>query len=312
MIIEKSQQIIEEVGKAMVGKNEVVEKVLMAIYASGHILLEDYPGVGKTTLALAFSKALGLDYKRIQFTSDTMPSDITGFSVYNKETGELDYKPGAVNCQLFLGDEINRTSPKTQAALLEVMEEGSVTVDGITHPLPHPFLCIATQNPVGSAGTQPLPDSQLDRFMIRLSIGYPSTEEQVSIIEQRQHHNPLFDISPVVMAEDILEVQKYLSTIRMTKEILKYMTTLCEQTREGSMVELGVSPRGVIALSQMARAHAILRERNYVIPEDVQEVFVDVCAHRIILKPQARIEGITPISFLNKILDTTEPPKIGL
>ncbi len=283
MIIEKSQQIIEEVGKAMVGKNEVVEKVLMAIYASGHILLEDYPGVGKTTLALAFSKALGLDYK-----------------------------PGAVNCQLFLGDEINRTSPKTQAALLEVMEEGSVTVDGITHPLPHPFLCIATQNPVGSAGTQPLPDSQLDRFMIRLSIGYPSTEEQVSIIEQRQHHNPLFDISPVVMAEDILEVQKYLSTIRMTKEILKYMTTLCEQTREGSMVELGVSPRGVIALSQMARAHAILRERNYVIPEDVQEVFVDVCAHRIILKPQARIEGITPISFLNKILDTTEPPKIGL
>lgn len=283
MIIEKSQQIIEEVGKAMVGKNEVVEKVLMAIYASGHILLEDYPGVGKTTLALAFSKALGLDYK-----------------------------PGAVNCQLFLGDEINRTSPKTQAALLEVMEEGSVTVDGITHPLPHPFLCIATQNPVGSAGTQPLPDSQLDRFMIRLSIGYPSTEEQVSIIEQRQHHNPLFDISPVVMAEDILEVQKYLSTIRMTKEILKYMTTLCEQTREGSMVELGVSPRGVIALSQMARAHAILRERNYVIPEDVQEVFVDACAHRIILKPQARIEGITPISFLNKILDTTEPPKIGL
>ncbi|MDD3220657.1 MAG: MoxR family ATPase [Lachnospiraceae bacterium] len=312
MIIEKSQQIIAEVSKAMVGKNDIIEKVLMAIYANGHILLEDYPGVGKTTLALAFSRALGLEYKRIQFTSDTMPSDITGFSVYNKNSGELEYKPGAVNCQLFLGDEINRTSPKTQAALLEVMEEGSVTVDGVTHMLPQPFLCIATQNPVGSVGTQPLPDSQLDRFIIRLSIGYPSTEEQMAIIEQRQHHNPLDNIQSVILAENISEVQQYLSTVKITKEVLRYLTVLCEMTREGSMVELGVSPRGIIALSQMAKAHAVLRERNYVIPEDIQAIFYDVCAHRIILKPQARIEGFTVHSFLEKILETVEPPKIGL
>jgi MoxR-like ATPase len=240
-----------------------------------------------------------------------MPSDITGFSVYNKDTGAFDYKPGAVDCQLFLGDEINRTSPKTQAALLEVMEEGNVTVDGITHKLPKPFICIATQNPVGSVGTQPLPDSQLDRFIVRLSIGYPSTQEQVAIIRQRQHHNPLNDIRAVVSAEDILEVQNYLSSIKMTDEILTYMTMLCEATRNGAMVELGVSPRGVIALSQMARAHAILRERNYVIPEDVQEVFTDVCAHRIILKPQAKIEGFTADSFLEKILNTVKPPRIG-
>ncbi|NCB91538.1 MAG: MoxR family ATPase [Clostridia bacterium] len=312
MIIEKSRQIIAEVGKAVVGKDDVIEKVLMAIYANGHILLEDYPGVGKTTLALAFSKALGMDYKRIQFTSDTMPSDITGFSVYNKDSGQLEYKEGAVNCQLFLGDEINRTSPKTQAALLEVMEEGSVTVDGITHMLPQPFICIATQNPVGSVGTQPLPDSQLDRFLVSLSIGYPSMEEQIDIIEQRQHHNPLEDIHPVIQAENIVEVQQYLSTIRMTRDIMRYMITLCEKTREGSMVDLGVSPRGVIALSQMSKAHAVLRERNFVIPEDVRAVFANVCAHRIILKPQARIEGFTVYSFLQKILDTVEPPKIGL
>lgn len=312
MIIEKSQEIIAEVGKAVVGKNDVIEKVLMAVYANGHILLEDYPGVGKTTLALAFSKALGMEYKRIQFTSDTMPSDITGFSVYNKDSGQLEYKPGAVNCQLFLGDEINRTSPKTQAALLEVMEEGSVTVDGVTHPLPQPFICIATQNPVGSVGTQPLPDSQLDRFLIRLSIGYPSTEEQMDIIEQRQHHNPLESIHSVIMADNIIEVQQYLTTVRVTKEVLRYITQLCEKTREGSMVDLGVSPRGVLALSQMAKAHAVLRERNYVIPEDVQAVFFDVCAHRIILKPQARIEGFTVQTFLQKILETVEPPKLGM
>lgn len=311
MIIEKSHQIINEVSKAMVGKNEVIEKMLMAIYAGGHVLLEDYPGVGKTTLALAFSRALGLEYKRIQFTSDTMPSDITGFSVYNKETGELEYKPGAVNCQLFLGDEINRTSPKTQAALLEVMEEGNVTVDGVTHKLPNPFLCIATQNPIGSVGTQPLPDSQLDRFMVRLSIGYPDTAEQVAIIQQRQHSNPLNDVRPVVTAEDIVEVKHYLSAIKMTPEIIEYMTVLCEKTRESSIVELGVSPRGVIALSQMARAHAILRERNYVTPEDVQAVYCDVCAHRIILKSQAKIEGLSVESFLQRILDSVVPPKLG-
>ncbi|SHJ85101.1 MoxR-like ATPase [Hespellia stercorisuis DSM 15480] len=311
MVIEKSEQIIREVGKVLVGKDDVVEKVLMTIYAGGHILLEDYPGVGKTTLALGFARTLGLDYKRIQFTSDTMPSDITGFSVYNKETGGFDYKAGAVDCQLFLGDEINRTSPKTQSALLEVMEEGSVTVDGITHKMQQPFICIATQNPVGSVGTQPLPDSQLDRFMVRLSIGYPNTQEQVDIIKQRQYNNPLDSIQKVISADDILEIQNFMSSIKMTDEVLLYMTRLCEATRDSSLVELGVSPRGVIALSQMSRARAVLKERTYVIPEDVQNVFLDVCAHRVILKPQARIEGVTARSLLTGILNQVEPPRLG-
>ncbi len=312
MIVEKSEQIIAEVSKALVGKQEVIEKALMAIYAGGHILLEDYSGVGKTTLALGFSRALGLDYKRIQFTSDTMPSDITGFSVYNRETGKLDYKPGAVDCQLFLGDEINRTSPKTQAALLEVMEEGGVTVDGVTYQLKKPFICMATQNPVGSVGTQPLPDSQLDRFMVRLSIGYPSAQEQVAIIKQRQHHNPLEDVKPVVSGEDIIEVQNYLSTIHVSDEIYHYITSLCEATRSNSFVELGISPRGVIALSQMVKAHAVIRERNFVNPEDVQAVYKDVCAHRMILKPQAKIEGKTADGILQEIMDTIAPPSMGI
>lgn len=311
MIIEKSEQIIKEVGKVLVGKDEIIEKVLMTIYAGGHILLEDYPGVGKTTLALGFARALGLDYKRIQFTSDTMPSDITGFSVYNKTTGGFDYKPGAVDCQLFLGDEINRTSPKTQAALLEVMEEGRVTVDGVTHKMSEPFICIATQNPVGSVGTQPLPDSQLDRFMVRLSIGYPSAQEQLDIIKQRQHHNPFDGMQTVVTAEDILEIQNYLSSIKMTDEVIMYATELCEATRDSSVVDLGVSPRGVIALSQLARARAILKERTYVIPEDIQACFLDVCCHRVILKPQAKIEGVTAERLLTQILKNTEPPRMG-
>ena len=283
----------------------------MAIYAGGHVLLEDYPGVGKTTLALAFSRVLGMEYKRIQFTSDTMPSDLIGFSVYDKQKDTFIYRPGAVNCQLFLGDEINRTSPKTQAALLEVMEEGNVSVDGITHPLPKPFICIATQNPLGSIGTQPLPDSQMDRFMVRLSIGFPSIEEQAMIIKQRQHHNPLQDVKAVVSAEDILDIQRYIASVTMSEEILLYISALCEMTRLSPMVEMGVSPRGALAISQMARAHALLEKRDYVVPEDVQEVFLDVCAHRCVMRPQARIEGVTAESYLQDILKKATPPELG-
>lgn len=291
MVVEKSGQIMREIRKVLVGKDAVIEKVLMTIYAGGHILLEDMPGVGKTTLALGFSRVLGLDYKRVQFTPDTLPSDITGFSIYNKNTGDLEFKPGAVMCNLFLGDEINRTSAKTQAALLEAMEEQNVTVDGITHNLPHPFICIATENPLGAVGTQRLPDSQLDRFMVRLSIGYPTTEDQIQILRQKMYHDPMEDVQKVVTRDDILEIQNYITSITMTDDILRYITLLCEATRKEEMIELGVSPRGVIAMSRMARACAILRKRDFVIPEDVQEVFEDVCAHRIILKPQAKIEG---------------------
>ena len=308
MVIEKSAKIIREVGNVLIGKDDVVEKVLMTIYAGGHILLEDAPGVGKTTMALAFSKVLGLDFKRVQFTPDTLPSDIIGFSVYDRQTGELDYRPGAVMCHLFLGDEINRTSAKTQSALLEAMEERNVTVDGITHKLPHPFICIATQNPLGFAGTQRLPESQLDRFMVRLSIGYPNTQEQIRILQKKMYQDPLEDIKKVIDRDDLLEIQNYLTSITVTEEILRYMTLLCEATRTEEMIELGISPRGVIALLKMSRACAILRRRDFVIPEDVQEVFLDVCSHRIVLKPQARIEGLKAEEILKKILEEVKPP----
>lgn len=308
MVIKQSEQIMKEVGKVLMGKEEVIEKVLMAIYAGGHILLEDTPGVGKTTLALGFSRALGMEYKRIQFTPDTMPSDITGYTLPGTADSGTVYRPGAVHTNLFLGDEINRTSPKTQSTLLEAMEEGSVTVDGVTYQLPKPFICIATQNPVGMSGTQPLPEAQLDRFMIRLSIGYPGTEDQIRILDEKRSQNIMEDVHAVVTRDMVLEVQNYLSAIRMTQDILRYMTILCEHTREDAGVELGVSPRGIIALSRMARARALLGERDYVIPEDVRAVFLDVCAHRVILKPQARMEGRTVVELLEQIMKSTPVP----
>ena len=308
MILEQSGLIVQEVKKAFMGKDDVIARVLTAIYAGGHVLLEDCPGVGKTTLALAFSRALALDFKRIQFTTDTLPSDITGFTMYNRQTDKFEYREGAVQCNLLLADEINRTSPKTQSALLEAMEERSVTVDGETHPLPNPFICIATQNPVGAAGTQALPESQLDRFMVRLSIGYPSSEDQVNILKAKKYADPLDQIRPLVTAEHICEVQNYLSALRISDELLYYITHLCEATRTNQMVNLGISPRGVLALTQMAKAQAVLKGRSFVVPEDVQDVFIDVCAHRLILKPQARVQGITEQSVLEGILKEVYPP----
>ena len=311
MIIEQSEQLIREIKKVFIGKDDIIEKVLMTIYAGGHVLLEDAPGVGKTTLALGFSKALGLDYKRVQFTPDTMPSDITGFNVYNRNTDEFEYKPGAADCHLLLGDEINRTSPKTQAALLEVMEEGSVTVDGVTHILPKPFICIATQNHYGSAGTQALPESQLDRFMVRLSIGYPGRDSQVEILKNRHGIGDLDYVRPMMTRDDVKEIQGYLYSVRITDDILYYITDLCAETRKSPMVELGVSPRGVQAVAQLVKARAVLKERDYVIPEDVQAVFTDVCAHRLVMKPQAKIEGVTAEDVLRKILRHVKAPTFG-
>lgn len=307
MIVEQSRQIIEEVNKAFIGKEDIVRKLLMTIYAGGHVLLEDCPGVGKTTLAVAFSKVLGLDNKRIQFTPDTLPSDITGFTMLNRETNQFEYREGAANCQLLLADEINRTSPKTQSALLEVMEEHTITVDGVTHVLPMPFICIATQNPLGSAGTQPLPESQIDRFMVSLSIGYPSLEDQMKIINSQRYNNPLEDLKEVTNAQNILEIQEYLSSVRMADSVLAYAIRLCEETREHALVELGVSPRGVLALVKMAKANAILEGRNYAIPEDIQSVYIDVCKHRVILRPQAQIEGIDAEGLLEEIMNKIKP-----
>ncbi len=307
MILEQSEHIINEVEKAFMGKNGIVRKVLMTIYAGGNILLEDCPGVGKTTLALAFAKAIDLKFKRVQFTPDTLPSDITGFTMYNRQTGEMEYLPGAADCNLLLADEINRTSSKTQAALLEVMEEHKVTVDGVTHILPSPFICIATQNPAGVAGTQALPESQMDRFMVRLSIGYPSTEDQARILKARRYSNPLDDIKPVTTLENLTEIQNYLNSVKIGDDVLYYIIRLCEETRKHPLVEMGVSPRCVYALTRMAKAHAILAERGYVIPEDVVAVYTDVCAHRLLLRPQARIEGVTPEEILAGIVKQVKP-----
>lgn len=303
--------IIDEVKKVIVGKDHIIKKVLMVILAGGHILIEDVPGVGKTTLALGFSKAMDLDYKRMQFTPDTMASDITGFSIYNKETGELEYKKGAALCNLFLADEINRTSAKTQAALLEVMAEGGMTVDGITHKTPEPFICIATQNPMGSAGTHKLPDSQLDRFMVKLSMGYPDISEQVDIVKQRQGIDPMETLKAVVSADDIIKMKNTVKECYAADEVIEYGAKLCAGTRELEYVEQGVSPRAVLALMKMARACAVLENRDYIIPDDIKNVFVDVCSHRMELTPKARIMKITPEQLLTDLIRDIDPPAIA-
>lgn len=307
MVVEQSEHIIAEVKKAFMGKDEVIRKVLMTIYAGGHILLEDCPGVGKTTLVLAFAKALGLDFKRVQFTTDTTPSDITGFTMLNMATNDFEYHSGAVMCNLLLADEINRTSPKTQSALLEAMEENNVTVDGTTHALPSPFICIATQNPLGASGTHPLPESQLDRFMVKLSIGYPSCEDQMKILNANRYTNPINDIKTMGDAQSIVQVQDYLSSVRISEDVMRYAIALCEETRVHPLVELGVSPRGVIALTRMSKANALVEQRNYVVPEDVQSVYKDVCAHRLVLRPQAVVEGVSRNDVLDGILKKVKP-----
>ena len=304
------QAVIGELKKVIVGKDDIIRKVLMVVIAGGHILLEDVPGVGKTTLALGLSKVMNLDYKRMQFTPDTMASDITGFSIYNKETGELEYKPGAAMCNLFLADEINRTSAKTQAALLEVMEEGGMTVDGVTHRTPDPFVCIATQNPLGSAGTQKLPDSQLDRFMARLSMGYPDLASQVDIVKQRQLTDPMDTVRPLISAAHIKAMRKAVQIVRMEDEVIRYAAELCEKTRSAEAVEHGVSPRAVLALVQMAKAAALMDGRDYAIPQDVKSVFIDVCAHRLILTARARIRKETEEKVLQGIMAEVNPPQI--
>ena len=306
---QKLDAICREVQKTLTGKQAVVEKVLMAMLCGGHILLDDVPGVGKTTLAVAFSKALGLRYRRIQFTPDVLPSDIVGFSMYDKQQNAFRYVPGIVSdTNLLLGDEINRTSSKTQAALLEVMEERQVTVDGVTHPLPVPFAVIATQNPVGSAGTQLLPQAQLDRFMVRLEMGYPDFESQVNILRDRQQDDPLTQVREVSSAEALLEMQRQAQSVHMADPLLEYVTRLTEATRAHPLVLLGVSPRGALAVCRMAKSRAFMHGRDYVLPEDVQSVFIDVCAHRLFLAPKAKISDTTAADVLTGLLEQVRRP----
>lgn len=310
-IQEKIDILQKEVSTVIKGKDEVIRKVIMAILASGHVLLEDVPGLGKTTLAKAFSKALGFANKRIQFTPDTMPSDIVGMSIYNEQTNAFEYVEGAaVNCNLLLGDEINRTSSKTQSALLEAMAEGCVTVDGVTHQLLEPFVVMATQNPVTSGGTQALPDSQLDRFMICLSMGYPDAESQLAILKNVSDRDLIEKVQPVMTIEDVKQAKSYVKNMQVNDEILRYIICLCEKTREHEHVELGISPRGVGALAEMAKSFALCEGRTYVVPDDVLAIFPDVCAHRLILNTKARRENVTAYEILEEIAQQVEKPKL--
>lgn len=299
---DKTIKIREEVKKAIVGKDDVINKVLMAILAQGHILLEDVPGVGKTTLAVGFAKTLGLDTRRVQFTSDTMPSDIIGFSAYDMQTGELTYKPGAIMTNLLLADEINRTSSKTQSALLEAMEERQVTVDGVTRPLNSPFIVLATQNPIGSAGTQMLPSAQLDRFLMRLSMGYPDRASQIGIMKERHHENPLDRIVPVVDIPTLNGMIDEVTHVHVEDAIYDYVSEIVEQTRNNPFIQLGISPRGALAICRTAKACAYLKGRDYVIPDDVAEVLPDVGAHRLVLSAKARLHEYTDRQLLLDIL----------
>ena len=303
---EITRNVLAEVKKSIVGKDDVISKVWIALLAEGHVLLEDVPGVGKTTMALAFSRALGLDTKRIQFTPDTMPSDIIGFSMPGKDG--MVYQPGAIMTNLLLADEINRTSSKTQSALLEAMEERQVTVDGTTYPLQKPFAVIATQNNVGTAGTQLLPYAQMDRFLVRLSIGYPDYEAQMSILRDRQSTDPIGSVAQVVTHDDVLRMQAEVRAVTAKDSILDYITRLAMASREHPMVEVGISPRGTLFLDRMAKAHAYLEGRDYVTGGDVQAVFHDVCTHRVILNQKSRLSGGTVTQVLDELLETVEVP----
>ena len=307
---ELAVQIQNEIKKVIIGKDDVIEKVLTAILAQGHILMEDVPGVGKTTMAMAFSKVLGLDNKRVQFTSDTMPSDIIGFSVYDKQSGKFEYKPGTIMTNLMLADEINRTSSKTQSALLEAMEERHITVDGITHDLPKPFIVIATQNQVGSAGTQLLPSSQLDRFLIRTSMGYPDMKSQIEIMKERHHENPLDNIVPITNKETLNNLIYEAQNTFVADAVYAYASELIEETRHNQYIQLGISPRGALALCRAAKAHAFLQGRDYTTPEDVSSVFVDVCAHRLVLEAKARLHELYAEEILTEILKSIKQPNI--
>lgn len=305
---EKLNSIQHEVNKVIKGKADVVEKVLAAIIAGGHILMEDIPGVGKTTLATTFARSMSMNYKRVQFTPDVLPSDILGFSMYNSATKEFEYREGAVFCNLFLADEINRTSPKTQSALLEVMEEGTATVDGVTRKLPDPFVVIATENPYGSSGTQMLPESQLDRFMVCLSMGYPSHEDAVEILKGNAS-KPLDKVTEIITVDELVQLRGKTNDMFVRDEIYDYIVSIVEATRTMDIFSMGASPRGTIALLRMAKAVAIIKGRDYVTAEDVQRVAKDTLGHRVKLSARGKAQGITTEQAVNMLLQQIPAPR---
>ncbi|MBE6975631.1 MAG: MoxR family ATPase [Ruminococcaceae bacterium] len=309
-INEVAQKILGQVRRVIVGKDQQLLWVLAAMLSGGHILLEDIPGVGKTTMAVAFSKVMGLQCNRVQFTPDVLPSDVTGYSILDQSTGKMVYQPGAVLCNLFLADELNRATSRTQSALLEAMEEGQVTVDGIIHKIPTPFIVLATQNPTGAAGTQLLPDSQMDRFSMRMTLGYPSVADEAQMVLSRQGRKPMEELEPVLDAEGLTALQEEVAKTYINEQVVNYVVSLIDATRKNMYILRGASPRATLTVTAMAKAVARLRGNDYVTPKDVQEVFVRTVAHRLLLSPKAEAAGMSPYQILGKILETVPAPRI--
>lgn len=306
------ETVTKQVGQVILGKEQEIREIMLAFLANGHVLLEDIPGVGKTTLALAFSKSMQLDYKRIQFTPDVLPSDLTGFSIYRREEERFVYQEGSVFCNLLLADEINRTSPKTQSALLEVMEERRVTVEGVTRPVPEPFLVIATQNPQGSAGTQLLPEAQVDRFMVSLSVGYPDYDSELAMVLGVREKSRVEDVVSVLQGDTLRHIQNAVDQVYLKENVGDYIVRLVRATREHPELSCGGSPRASIALVRMSRAAAFLNGRDYVIPSDVEEQFPYIIRHRITLDSAARMNGRTKDAVIGEILQQTRRPSMGI
>ena len=307
--IGNAKLIIREVSRVIVGKDETIIKVLLAILAGGHILMEDIPGVGKTTMAVSISRALGLEYNRVQFTPDVLPSDITGYSIYDRNSGEMNYQKGAILCNLFLADELNRATSRTQSALLQAMEEGEVTVDNQTYAVPQPFIVIATQNPTGAKGTQMLPDSQMDRFMLRLSMGYPSHSDEIEMIRRRQEGISADAVQQVVSRDELMELRKEVENVYIKDSMIDYIVSLCAKTREHPMIVQGGSPRASLALTALSKATAWIQGRDYVLPRDVRFVFHDCIDHRLIWSQEAA-DPSSKTAVLNEILQSVKAPAI--
>ncbi len=302
------QRVISNVERVIVGKAEPVSFSLIAVICSGHVLIEDVPGVGKTVLTKSIARSIGCSFKRIQFTPDLLPTDVTGVSIYNQKNGNFEFRPGPVMAQIVLADEVNRATPKTQSALLEAMEEGQITVDGVTYGLPKPFMVMATQNPIEYEGTFPLPEAQLDRFMMNISLGYPKPADEINILNSHQHHHPLDDLTQIMTAEDLVLIQQQVRAVHVDPSIREYIVMLATATRNHSSIYLGASPRGSLALFRAVQAMAAIQGRGYAIPDDVKLLARPTLAHRIIVKPEARVRGITSQALLDEILQSVPVP----
>lgn len=304
-----AQLLKQNVGKVIVGKDHAVELLMIALLCRGHVLIEDVPGVGKTTMASAVARSLDCSFKRIQFTPDITPSDITGFSLLNMKTNEMEYRPGMIMSQIVLADEINRTSPKTQSSLLEVMEEGQVSVDGTTYEMPRPFIVLATQNPVDFVGTYPLPEAQLDRFFMKISIGYPTRDEEIEILERvAEGREPLRDLQPICSAADVERLQQQVTSVHVSREVRTYISDIAKASRESNSLQLGVSTRAAISMVRAAQAQALLEGREYATPQDVQKIAEPVLAHRLVLSPEARMRSMTPEKILRNVMASVQIP----